>query len=59
MKRIVTVWEEQLEKCRSGQKLLQEQRYQWPSDWLWIDVVEGEWASFKQILQKRSTTMEE
>lgn len=59
MKRIVVAWEDQLDRCKAGQKLLQEQRYAWPADWLSIDLIEGEWASFKQILNKRSTTMEE
>ena len=59
MKRIVITWEDQLERCKAGQKLLQEQRFMFPQDWLSIDLIEGEWASFKQILNKRSTTMEE
>ena len=59
MKRIVDPWEAELETCRAGQKLLQSQRFQWPADWLWIDVIEGEWASFKQILQKRIKQMDD
>jgi len=59
MKRVVTQWESQLDRCKAGQKLLSQQRFIYPHDWLWIDVIEGEWASFRQILNRRSATMDE
>lgn len=59
MNRVVNQWENQLDRFRAGQKLLQQQRFQWPQGWLYIDVIEGEWASFRQILGKRSATMQE
>lgn len=46
MNRVVDAWEAQLKRCKAGQKLLQQQRYDWPEDWLWIDMIEGEWSSF-------------
>lgn len=52
-------WADQLERCKSGQKLLQEQRYQWPEGWLHIDMIEGEWGAFKQALAKKNVILEQ
>jgi dynein heavy chain 1, cytosolic len=43
IKRSVQGWEQSLERQKKGQKLLNSQRYQFPNDWLWIDIVEFEW----------------
>lgn len=43
IKRKVDEWETSLERQKKGQKLLVNQRYQFPSDWLGIDSVEFEW----------------
>jgi len=60
IKRSVQGWERSLEKQKKGQKLLNSQRYQFPSDWLWIDIVEFEWnQSFQQILTKKVALMED
>lgn len=59
MNRVVDKWETQLKKCKAGQKLLQQQRYQYPEDWLYIDQIEGEWSSFMQQLKKRTDLMNE
>lgn len=59
IKRNVQGWELSLERQKRGQKLLHSQRYQFPNDWLWIDIVEFEWnQSFLQILSKKVTLME-
>lgn len=58
MNRKSSGWADQLERCKSGQKLLQEQRYQWPDDWLNIDMIEGEWGSFKQAMKKKNDILE-
>ena len=60
IKRNVQKWEQSLERQKKGQKLLNGQRYQFPSDWLWIDIVEFEWnQSFLQILNKKVSLMED
>jgi len=59
MNRVIDKWDSQLKRCKAGQKLLTQQRFKYPADWLWIDVVEGEWSSFSQILGKRTATMQE
>jgi dynein heavy chain 1 len=59
IKRSVQGWEQSLERQKRGQKLLHSQRYQFPNDWLWIDIVEFEWnQSFQQILSKKVAMME-
>jgi dynein heavy chain 1 len=59
IKRSVQGWEQSLERQKRGQKLLHSQRYQFPNDWLWIDIVEFEWnQSFQQILTKKVAMME-
>mmetsp|Transcript_10644 Transcript_10644/g.10740 ORF Transcript_10644/g.10740 Transcript_10644/m.10740 type:complete len:124 (+) Transcript_10644:3415-3786(+) len=59
MKRQVNAWQAEMDRYKSGQKLLSNQRYQFPPNWLWIDQVDGEWSAFKQILQKKNKIMEE
>lgn len=59
MNRVVDKWEAELKKCKAGQKLLQQQRYRWPEDWLYIDQIEGEWSAFLQLLKKRTDIMQE
>jgi dynein heavy chain 1 len=44
IKRQVDTWENQLESMKRGEKLLLGQRYQFPNDWLFIDIVEFEWS---------------
>ena len=58
--RSVQGWELSLERQKKGQKLLNSQRYQFPNDWLWIDIVEFEWnQSFQQILSKKVALMQD
>jgi dynein heavy chain 1 len=60
IKRSVPGWEQSLERQKKGQKLLNSQRYQFPSDWLGIDIVEFEWnQSFQQILARKAALMED
>ena len=35
------------------------QRYQFPNEWTNIDLIEGEWTAFKQILKRKSDVMDE
>ena len=34
---------------RQGQKVLERQRYQFTSEWLYVDQVDGEWSAFNDI----------
>jgi hypothetical protein len=33
-------------------------RFNPPSDWLWLEQVEGEWSAFKQIFNRKNTQMD-
>lgn len=41
----------------SGQQLLQRQRFSFPSDWLYYDMLEGEWSAFNEILTRKSDSL--
>jgi dynein heavy chain 1 len=51
-------WATMVDKFKAGQKLLDRQRFVPPSDWLYTDMVEGEWNVFRQIFQRKCGQME-
>eukprot|EP01113_Clastostelium_recurvatum_P011812 TRINITY_DN1605_c0_g1_i1.p1 TRINITY_DN1605_c0_g1~~TRINITY_DN1605_c0_g1_i1.p1 ORF type:complete len:4689 (+),score=1530.43 TRINITY_DN1605_c0_g1_i1:285-14351(+) len=57
MRKRVPIWESNLQTFRTGQDLLQRQRFQFPQDWLEADMVEGEWGAFNEILQRKNATI--
>jgi hypothetical protein len=58
VKRNVKVWSQSMENLRSAQKLLERQRYQFPSDWRHFDQIEGEWEAFTQIMDRRARILD-
>lgn len=38
---------------RAGEKILDRQRYQFPSNWVYVDHVEGEWGAFNEIMKRK------
>ncbi|EGG19081.1 cytoplasmic dynein heavy chain [Cavenderia fasciculata] len=56
MKRRLIGWEADLKYYRSGQDLLQRQRFQFPNDWLDCDMVEAEWSAFNDILNRKNAS---
>lgn len=58
VKQNLTRWERALEEFKTGQLLLQRQRFAFPSDWLEYEVVEGEWQQFMEILQRKTAEIE-
>ena len=52
-KRKAESWDPEIEVFRQGQTLLTRQRYQFPSDWLYVDQIDNEWALLKDILQRK------
>ncbi|KAK9240220.1 dynein heavy chain, N-terminal region 1-domain-containing protein [Lipomyces kononenkoae] len=52
-------WEEHIDSFRTGQITLSRNRYQFPADWIFIDQIDGEWAAFKEILQRKVKIVEE
>ena len=47
-------WVKEMDTFRNGQKLLDRQRFSYPTDWLYLDQIEGEWSNFKQILSRKT-----
>ena len=58
LKRELKSWEKQIEVYGSGQKMLERSRYQFPTSWLDIDNVEGEWGAFNEILKRKDSSMQ-
>lgn len=49
---------EDLNLFREGQKVLERQRFQFPSGWLYSDNVEGEWDAFSDILSRKDALIQ-
>ncbi|KAL8873373.1 MAG: hypothetical protein Q9174_001143, partial [Haloplaca sp. 1 TL-2023] len=58
-KRQVDVWEPEIDVFRQGQTTLSRQRYQFPSDWLYVDQVDKQWAILVEILNRKLRIVEE
>ncbi|CBZ49657.1 hypothetical protein NCLIV_001450 [Neospora caninum Liverpool] len=52
-------WGAAVESLRASERLLEGQRFAFPSDWLWIDRVEGELETFQQILHHQALLVEQ
>lgn len=55
LKRKMKAWEKQVDVYRDGQRILERQRFQFPSNWLHVDNIEGEWGAFNEILKRKDT----
>jgi len=51
-------WGQQFENLQKAQRLLDRQRYPFPSDWFSFEQLEGEWEAFRQILDRRSRILD-
>eukprot|EP00112_Aurelia_sp_Birch-Aquarium-sp1_P023013 Seg670.8 transcript_id=Seg670.8/GoldUCD/mRNA.D3Y31 product="Cytoplasmic dynein 1 heavy chain 1" protein_id=Seg670.8/GoldUCD/D3Y31 len=58
LKRKIKNWERQVETYRDGQKILEKQRFQFPSNWLYADNVDGEWGAFNEILKRKDASIQ-
>ena len=54
----VIKWSTDLDTFKTSQRLLQSQRFSFPSDWMWLANIEGEWEAFSQILDRKWKDME-
>ena len=45
-------WEKQVNVYREGQRILERQRFQFPTSWLHVDNIEGEWSAFNEIIRR-------
>ena len=58
LKRKMRSWEHQVEVFRAGEKILDRQRFQFPSSWVYVDNVEGEWGAFNEIVKRKESSVQ-
>ncbi|OJJ50928.1 hypothetical protein ASPZODRAFT_57610 [Penicilliopsis zonata CBS 506.65] len=58
-KRKARIWEPEVDLFRQGQTTLSRQRYQFPSDWLHVENVDGEWAALNELLVRKSKIVQD
>ena len=51
-------WSKDVEKFDNSNKLLERQRYKYPSDWLELDKVMIEWSNLRQIYNRKSLQLD-
>lgn len=47
-----------VEVYREGQRILERQRFQFPSNWLHVDNIEGEWGAFNEIIKRKDSSIQ-
>jgi hypothetical protein len=47
-----------VEVYREGQRILERQRFQFPSSWLHVDNIEGEWGAFNEIIKRKDSSIQ-
>ena len=47
-----------LQVFRAGEKILDRQRFQFPSTWVYVDNVEGEWGAFNEIMKRKDAAVQ-
>lgn len=58
LKRSMRIWDKQVDLYKKGQKILERQRFQFPSNWLDLDNVEGEWSAFNEIIKRKDKSIQ-
>ena len=58
LKRKLKDWEKKVEAYTDAQKILERQRYQFPSNWLYTDYIQGEWGAFNEILKRKDHSIQ-
>lgn len=44
---------------QGGQKLLERQRYQFPTNWLYVDNIDGEWGAYNEIMKRKDGAIQQ
>lgn len=57
VKRKMKMWDNQVEVYRLGQNILYRDRFQFPSNWLDSENIQGEWSAFNEILRRKETSI--
>ena len=47
-----------LQVFKGGHKILKMQRYQFPPKWLELEMIEGEWSAFNEILKRKDAAIQ-
>ena len=42
----------------NGQKMLEQNQFQFPTNWLHVDDVEGKWSAFNEIIKRKDALMQ-
>jgi len=58
LKRRLTDWQKKVEAYAGAQKILERQRYQFPTSWLYADHIQGEWGAFNEILRRKDLSIQ-
>ncbi|RWS14208.1 Dynein heavy chain: cytoplasmic-like protein [Dinothrombium tinctorium] len=58
LKTKVRQWEKEVEVYKEGQRILERQRFQFPSNWLHVDNIEGEWSAFTEIMRRKDAAIQ-
>ncbi|GLV39725.1 Dynein heavy chain 64C [Carabus blaptoides fortunei] len=58
LKRNMKAWEKQVEVYREGQRILERQRFQFPTSWLHVENLEGEWGAFNEIIKRKDSSIQ-
>ncbi|KAK4049755.1 dynein heavy chain [Microbotryomycetes sp. JL221] len=59
VRRKLAKWAPEITIYSEGQKTLERQRFQFPSDWLYLDQIESEWSAFNEILKRRNASIQD
>ncbi|KAJ3265095.1 hypothetical protein HDU77_006529 [Chytriomyces hyalinus] len=59
LKKKLVSWGEDVELFKTSEKVLERQRFVFPSDWLYVENVEGEWTAFNDIYKRKSSAIQE
>ncbi|VDL72361.1 unnamed protein product [Nippostrongylus brasiliensis] len=58
LKKQTKVGQETVDQFRAAQRLLSQQRYQFPAQWLYAENVEGEWSALTEILLRKDSSIQ-
>lgn len=58
LRRSLKQWTVDVETFKTGTKILERQRYSFPSDWLQIDHLQGEWGAFQDIMARKGADVQ-
>ncbi|XP_064603299.1 cytoplasmic dynein 1 heavy chain 1-like isoform X2 [Liolophura sinensis] len=58
LKRKMKLWEKQVGMYKEGQRILERQRFQFPTNWLYSDNIEGEWGAFNDIIKRKDSSIQ-